>query len=221
MLTHGWISDNNLWRIFSEVKYWPKYYPFKQLGTLFCALVDCNHHTMTATFEYRGSLAWYFVHILSLVTSLQQPFMNQQKEENDHRNYFMINLHKSMGPGRDRTLGPWICSQLYARKFFIFFVICWFFLNSSYPRNTITVSNSGSTPVQPKCFCQPWSGYKLWGGGQGGTPFPVPSPFPPTSLPLLPHFPPPSPPLTPPSPPLPSPYQIFPPPDKILFLFKN
>ena len=37
------------------------------------------------------------------------------------------------------------------------------------------------------------------GGGQGGTTFPVPSPIPPTSLPLLPHFP-------PPSPPLPSPY---------------
>ena len=53
-----------------------------------------------------------------------------------------------------------------------------------------------------------------WGGGQGGTQFPVPSPFPPTSLPLLPHFP-------PPSPPLPSPIRFFPPPDKILFLFKN
>ena len=23
----------------------------------------------------------------------------------------MINLHKSMGPGSDRTLDPWICSQ--------------------------------------------------------------------------------------------------------------
>ena len=34
-----------------------------------------------------------------------------------------------------------------------------------------------------------------WRGGQGGTPFPVPSPFPPTSLPLLPYFPTPSPPL--------------------------
>ena len=37
----------------------------------------------------------YFVHLLSL----------------DHRNYFMINLHKSMGPGLDRTCDPWICSQ--------------------------------------------------------------------------------------------------------------
>ena len=38
-----------------------------------------------------------------------QAFLNQRKE-NDHRNYFIINLHESMGPGRDRTLDPWICS---------------------------------------------------------------------------------------------------------------
>ena len=37
--------------------------------------------------------------------------MNQRKEENDRRNYFMINLHESMGPGRDRTRDPWNCSQ--------------------------------------------------------------------------------------------------------------
>ena len=29
-----------------------------------------------------------------------KPFLYQQ-EENDHRNYFMINLHESMGPGHD------------------------------------------------------------------------------------------------------------------------
>ena len=34
------------------------------------------------------------------------------REENDRRNYFLINLHESMGPGRDRTRDPWICSQL-------------------------------------------------------------------------------------------------------------
>ena len=33
------------------------------------------------------------------------------KEENDSRNYFIINLHESMGPGRDWTRDPWICSQ--------------------------------------------------------------------------------------------------------------
>ena len=26
-------------------------------------------------------------------------------------NYYMINLHERMGPGRDRTRDPWICSQ--------------------------------------------------------------------------------------------------------------
>ena len=52
----------------------------------------------------------YFVHILSLVTDNSPSWMNQQ-EENDSRNYFMINLHESMEPGRDRTRDPWICSQ--------------------------------------------------------------------------------------------------------------
>ena len=32
-------------------------------------------------------------------------------EENDHRNYFIINLQESMGLGRDQTRDPWICSQ--------------------------------------------------------------------------------------------------------------
>ena len=48
-----------------------------------------------------------------------------------------------------------------------------------------------------------WVIYLYLRGWTGGTPFPVPSPFSPSSLPLLPHFP-------PPSPPLPSPYQLFP-----------
>ena len=37
--------------------------------------------------------------------------MNPEKDENDGRNYLMIDLHKSMGPGRDDTRDPWICSQ--------------------------------------------------------------------------------------------------------------
>ena len=32
--------------------------------------------------------------------------MNQWKEENGRRNYFMINLHKSMGSGRDQIGDP-------------------------------------------------------------------------------------------------------------------
>ena len=51
------------------------------------------------------------MHILSLVTDNNPSWMNQRKGENDHRNHFMINLHESMVPDRDRTRDPWICSQ--------------------------------------------------------------------------------------------------------------
>ena len=34
-----------------------------------------------------------------------------EREENSRRNYFIINLHESMGPGRDQTPDHWICSQ--------------------------------------------------------------------------------------------------------------
>ena len=39
-----------------------------------------------------------------------QPFLNQWKE-NNRRNYCMINLHRSIEPGRDQTRDPWIYSQ--------------------------------------------------------------------------------------------------------------
>ena len=45
--------------------------------------------------------ALFFVHILSLV----QPFFNETAE-NDRRNYFMTNLHESMGPGRHQLATP-------------------------------------------------------------------------------------------------------------------
>ena len=48
--------------------------------------------------------------ILSLVTDNNPSWMNQRKE-NDRWNYFMINLHDSMGPGGDRSRDPWICSH--------------------------------------------------------------------------------------------------------------
>ena len=44
-----------------------------------------------------------------------QPFLNQQKEGNGRRNYFMINLHKSMGLERDHVLSVWFKTKL----------ICW------------------------------------------------------------------------------------------------
>ena len=50
------------------------------------------------------------MHILTLVTD-NNPSWISRREENGRRNYFMINLHESMGLGRDRTRDPWICSQ--------------------------------------------------------------------------------------------------------------
>ena len=46
-------------------------------------------------------------HIVLLVINRQQPFLNQRKEENDRRNYFMINHHES--------LNPCICSRTHYR----------------------------------------------------------------------------------------------------------
>ena len=51
-----------------------------------------------------------FVHILALVTDNNPSSMTQRKGGDDHRNYFMINLHERMGPGWDRTRIPLICS---------------------------------------------------------------------------------------------------------------
>ena len=71
--------------------------------------------------------------------------------------------------------------------------------------------------------CGSWIYIHLFrGGGQGG--YPIPS-----SLPLSPHFPPPPPPLPSPLSPtslsllphFPPPFRFFPPPAKIVFLFKN
>ena len=51
---------------------------------------------------FPGQTWEYLVHIpvLLLVTDNN---LCRGREENDRRNYFMINLHESMGPGRDRT----------------------------------------------------------------------------------------------------------------------
>ena len=52
----------------------------------------------------------YFVHILSLVTTLIERFSG--REENNRRNYFMINLQESMGPGPEQTPGSAADSHL-------------------------------------------------------------------------------------------------------------
>ena len=44
----------------------------------------------------------YFVHILSFITD-NNPSWNSKKEENGRRNYFVINLHENIRPGRDQT----------------------------------------------------------------------------------------------------------------------
>ena len=52
----------------------------------------------------------YFMHTLSLETD-NNPSWISGREENGRRNYFMINIQESMGPGQDWTRDPWICSQ--------------------------------------------------------------------------------------------------------------
>ena len=46
----------------------------------------------------------YFMHILPLVTDNNPSWILSKGGESERRNYFMINLHESMGQGRDRTL---------------------------------------------------------------------------------------------------------------------
>ena len=52
----------------------------------------------------------YFLHILLLVTD-NNPSWISGREENGGRNYFIIELNKSIGPGRDWTHNP--CDQLW------------------------------------------------------------------------------------------------------------
>ena len=51
-------------------------------------------------------------------------------EENDHRSYFMINLHKSMGRSQDGTCDPWICSQtrICSETYYLLRYVAWFII---------------------------------------------------------------------------------------------
>ena len=71
------------------------------------------------TFSWASLIKWLTstLHEHTFACNWQQPFLNQQKEENDCRNYFMINLHKRMGLGRNQTCNTWICSQTCYRLF--------------------------------------------------------------------------------------------------------
>ena len=69
-----------------------------------------NHTFSCASLNKRLTItSCTYFHSYLTTTLLNDSFSG--KEENDHRNYFMINLHESMGPCRDRTHDPWICSQ--------------------------------------------------------------------------------------------------------------
>ena len=75
-----------------------------------CGTVSSPNHTFSwasLNKQLTSTSCTYFR--LQLTTTLLEWFSG--REENDRRNYFMINLHESMGPGRDRTHDPWICSQ--------------------------------------------------------------------------------------------------------------
>ena len=71
--------------------------------------VSSSNHT-TFLDKLDQALNQYLVHILLLVTDHKASCMSR-REENGHRNYFMINLQESMGPGPDRTRDLLICGQ--------------------------------------------------------------------------------------------------------------
>ena len=66
------------------------------------------HYFFWASFGKRltSTLCIYFR--LELTTLLE---CFSGREENDPRNYFVFNLHESIGPGQDQACDPWISSQ--------------------------------------------------------------------------------------------------------------
>ena len=62
------------------------------------AMVMGGHHTSS----------WASFRFYLTTTPLEEI---SRREENDCRNYFMINLHESMGLCQDQTRDPWICGQ--------------------------------------------------------------------------------------------------------------
>ena len=70
-------------------------------------MVSSPNHTFSWASLIKGLTSAH-----NFACNLQQPFLNQPKEENDHRNYFTINLHESMGLGQDWTRDLWTCYGL-------------------------------------------------------------------------------------------------------------
>ena len=84
------------------------YVPINSYGH--CGMVISPNHTFSRTSlkkRLTNTSCTYFR--LYLTITLLECFSS--REENDRRNYFMINLHECMGPDGDRNRNPWICSR--------------------------------------------------------------------------------------------------------------
>ena len=62
--------------------------------------------TMSLRFSSKRRGTKNAICLLNINKFHSEDFFIQKKEENDRRNYFMINLHESMVPGRDRSPDP-------------------------------------------------------------------------------------------------------------------
>ena len=69
-----------------------------------CKVISPNHTFFLGKLDY--AVNQYFVHILRLLLTT-----TILELAGGRRNYFMINLHESTGPGQNQTRDPWICSQ--------------------------------------------------------------------------------------------------------------
>ena len=72
----------------------------QQLWICLDGMVSSPNHTFFLA-KLEQAVNQFFVHIHSLETDNNPLEWNSGREENDHRNYLMITLHKSMGPGWD------------------------------------------------------------------------------------------------------------------------
>ena len=52
-------------------------------------------------FYFFGSVSVQFRCVCEMALTENNPLLSSRREENGHRNYFMVNLHESMGPARD------------------------------------------------------------------------------------------------------------------------
>ena len=70
-------------------------------------IIGINH--MVVSVDLQGNLGNTDTHFQKSPEGTQLSQVG--REENHRRKYFIINLHKSMGPCCDRTCNSWICTQ--------------------------------------------------------------------------------------------------------------